>query len=284
MAEDYEKMKAQKVSKTDTLKKLISSNSNSSSGSAKRTTTAKSSSRKSNTKSTSQRKKTNSGTNSVTGLISELVSGSVNQPKKRGRPKKSSTSTTTNSSQKSQKNSSNNNQKEKNEELNIPVKNAKYMSKSQKKAFKREGKSLILFICFLVVGVFIGYAVTRFLVFPLAFPNDIYAMVEFKDGEKTSADIYLKKDADGSEMFTYESYTELGVKCIAFGKDYSSDYTVTYYYRNDLTKDEEKLNGIEDIDTSKEGIYYAVYSVPALKYKTVTLIRNIIVLRGEDDE
>ena len=129
-----------------------------------------------------------------------------------------------------------------------------------------------------------GYVITRFLIFPLAFPNDVYAMVEFKDGEKTSADIYLKQGEIENEEFTYSSYTELGVKCIAFGKDYSDSYTVTYYYRNDLTQDEEKLNGIEDIDPSKEGIYYAVYSVPVLKYKTVTLIRNIIVLRGEDDE
>ena len=44
----------------------------------------------------------------------------------------------------------------------------------------------------------------------------------------------------------------------------------------------EQLNwALNSLDEAVAGIYYAVYTTPASKYKTVTLIRNIIVLREE---
>ena len=48
----------------------------------------------------------------------------------------------------------------------------------------------------------------------------------------------------------------------------------------DETQDEVK---VDKVDETKEGIYYAVYTSPAKKYSTVKLIRNIFVLKGEDN-
>ena len=76
----------------------------------------------------------------------------------------------------------------------------------------------------------------------------------------------------------YQTYTELGAKCVAFGKDYSSEVKITYYYRTDLTEKEVK---VDSINPSKAGIYYVVYEADVSKYKTITLIRNVIVL-GEE--
>jgi len=96
-----------------------------------------------------------------------------------------------------------------------------------------------------------------------------------------SKDTYAMTGADtifiGSEEDVKE-YTEQGVTCIAFGKDYSKDCTVKYYYRADETEKEIEVN---EVDETKAGIYYAIYSSPAKKYESVTLIRNIIVL-GEE--
>ena len=102
-----------------------------------------------------------------------------------------------------------------------------------------------------------------------AFAGDVYQMVAYENG---STDVYIGSDED------LQTYTELGVKCIAFGKDVSSECTVKYYYRADLTQDQVEVS---EVDETKPGIYYAVYSNTSKKYKSVTLIRNIIVL-GEE--
>lgn len=142
------------------------------------------------------------------------------------------------------------------------------VSKSTKKKIKRSmKKSTISWICvilFLIVG-----AVGGFFAHKLAFSKDVYQMVTYANGE---ADIYIGADEE------FQTYTELGVKCVAFGKDYSKDCTVKYYFRDDLTKEQIE---VDKVDETVAGIYYAVYTTPASKYKTVTLIRNIIVLREE---
>ncbi len=125
---------------------------------------------------------------------------------------------------------------------------------------------------FVVLFVFMVSVVAGYFAHSYAFKNDIYEMVS-ANGE---VDIIL----GGNEPGAQTSYTELGVKCIAFGKDYSKDCTVKYFYRSDLSQDEIE---VDEIDISTEGIYYAVYECPAQKYKSVKLIRNIIVLGGEDN-
>ncbi len=143
---------------------------------------------------------------------------------------------------------------------------SKTTSKKVKKTLKNSSVAWVVVAIVLVVGVACGFFVPN-----IIFANDTYEMVTYANGE---ADVVI-----GSEE-TYSTYTELGVKCIAFGKDYSSDFIVTYYYRSDLTEDEVQVDGV---DESTPGIYYAVYTSPAKKYSSVTLIRNIIVLGEEDD-
>lgn len=97
---------------------------------------------------------------------------------------------------------------------------------------------------------------------------------------------------DTFEMLTYsnnqynitienaESYTELGVKAVSFGKNIANKVKITYYYREDLSFD---AITVSNIDTSVAGIYYAEYTVSNFKYSTVTLTRTITVLEVEDN-
>ena len=138
---------------------------------------------------------------------------------------------------------------------------SKRTSKRASRAMRKSSIAWIAVLIVLVVGFVGGFFAQKY-----AFANDTYAMV----GEDT---IYI----GGEEEISV--YTEQGVKCIAFGKDHSNDCTVKYFYRTDISEEQVE---VEDIDETKAGIYYAVYSTPASKYKSVTLIRNIIVL-GEED-
>ncbi|MBQ8425101.1 MAG: hypothetical protein IJX17_03655 [Clostridia bacterium] len=134
-----------------------------------------------------------------------------------------------------------------------------------KKVFSMMGLGWIIVVLCLVVGLVGGFFTTKYIC-----RFDTYEMVAYENGEH---DIIIGENED------VKIYQELGVKCIAFGKDCSSKYTVEYFYRNDLTKDEVK---VDKVDPATEGIYYAVYTAPSVKYKkTVKLIRNIIVTKGE---
>ena len=78
----------------------------------------------------------------------------------------------------------------------------------------------------------------------------------------------------------YQLYHELGAKCISFGKNTSNEVEITYYYRADLSEDKVQ---VEEVDETKAGMYYAVYTTKSPRYKTVTLIRNIYVVGVEDN-
>jgi len=141
--------------------------------------------------------------------------------------------------------------------------------RSAKRAAKKINANWFVVVLILIIG-----AVGGFFAHNLLFKNDVYEMVS-ANGE---TDIVIGGMEDGAVT----TYTELGVKCIAFGKDYSKECTVKYYYRSDLTEDEREVS-IDEINTSNVGIFYAVYECPAQKYSSVKLIRNIIVLGGEDN-
>ena len=147
-----------------------------------------------------------------------------------------------------------------------PIKVSKKDINSTKKSVKKLGVSWIVVVVAIVIGLlggyFITYAITK---------NDTYEMITYANG---SADVYIGPEED------YQTYVELGVKCVAFGKDVSKNYTVTYYYRADLTEETIK---VDDVDINQAGVYYAVYKAPSAKYTTVKLIRNIFVLKEEDD-
>lgn len=135
-----------------------------------------------------------------------------------------------------------------------------------KRSLKKIGISWIVVAITLVIGLLAGFGITK-----LITRNDTYEMITYASG---NADVYIGQDEE------IKTYTELGIKCIAFGKDVSDKFKVTYYYRTDLT---EKEIQVDRVDETKEGIYYAIYTSPSKKYSTVKLIRNIIVLKGEDN-
>ena len=141
--------------------------------------------------------------------------------------------------------------------------------RSAKRAAKKVNANWFVVILVLIVGAVAGFFAHNYI-----FKNDVYEMVSANG----TTDIIL----GGMEDDAVQTYTELGVKCIAFGKDYSKDCTVKYYYRSDLTQDEREVS-IDEINTSNAGIFYAVYECPAQKYASVKLIRNIIVWGGEDN-
>lgn len=76
----------------------------------------------------------------------------------------------------------------------------------------------------------------------------------------------------------YQTYQEIGAKCVVFGKDMSDKVKIEYQYREDISHDATKVDAV---DLDKAGIYYAIYTIDHIRFKSVTLIRNIIVMREE---
>ena len=142
----------------------------------------------------------------------------------------------------------------------------KDLEKLAKKSHKKLGLGIVLAVIFLVVGVLGGFFAMKY-----AFKNDTFHMLAYGDGE---IDIIIGEDEE------YQIYHELGAKCISFGKNVSSDVVITYYYRADLSEDKVQ---VDEVDETKPGMYYAVYTTKSPRYKTVTLIRNIYVVGVEDN-
>jgi hypothetical protein len=142
----------------------------------------------------------------------------------------------------------------------------KDLERLAKKGRKKLGVGIVLAILFLVVGVLGGFFTMKY-----AFKNDAFYMIAYEDEE---IDITIGADEK------YTKYYELGAKCISFGKNVSNEVEITYYYRADLSEDKVE---VEKVDETKPGMYYAVYTTKAARYKTVTLIRNIYVMGVEDN-
>lgn len=142
------------------------------------------------------------------------------------------------------------------------------VSRSNKKKIKKQARkmNLLIVLPLLVIGLLAGFFGMKF-----AFKNDGFELVE---GKTVDEIMYIGGEGD------YEKYTELGVKCISFGKDYSGEVTVEYFYRADLSQTQTKVDGV---DETVPGMYYAVYTTTAPRYKKVTLIRNVVVLEVEDN-
>ena len=118
-------------------------------------------------------------------------------------------------------------------------------------------------IC-LVVGALIGYFALGFFT-----KNDCFVMNEYSTNE---VDVYIGGDSGVDE------YVEKGAKCVAFGKEITDDIVVTYKFREDLSMDAISVN---DVDETKSGIYYAIYTIDNIRYKGIELVRNIIVMGQE---
>lgn len=283
---DYSQMKATKESKSDKLKNTLSEIAgSSSSGTKKSSSTTKS--------------KTSTKSNSTSSAKSSSTSTSTTQKRGRGRPKGSKNKSTTkkvastgidigtlaeevikkeikslgNDSKEQSKTSSGSSSSKTNKQTTsasikkvngTTTRIVKKSEKTAKKVKKYWNLTAFLVVLFLVVGFVGAFFTTKYML-----RNDVYEMVAYDSGD---IDLVIGEEEN------FSAYIERGVKCIAFGKDYSKDYIVKYYYRNDLSEDEVE---VDSVDTGTAGIYYAVYEVPTIKYKTVKLIRNIIVLRSE---
>ncbi|MBP3619081.1 MAG: hypothetical protein J6J24_00300 [Clostridia bacterium] len=131
---------------------------------------------------------------------------------------------------------------------------------------KRGKLWVFAFIFALILGVGGGYLAYR-----LICKNDCFVMNSYSNTQEV-VDINIGGDE------TYKAYEEIGAKCIIFGKDMSEQVKVEYQYREDITHDPVVVEGV---NLEKAGIYYAIYTIDNIRYKGVTLIRNIIVMREE---
>lgn len=138
---------------------------------------------------------------------------------------------------------------------------SKRNSRRIKSAMKKSSVSWLTALLVLVVGFAGGFFAHK-----LAFAKDTYAMIG-----SDFVEIGIESET--------QTYTEQGVTCVAFGKDYSKDCTITYYYQKDASEDRVQ---VDKVDETKAGYYYAEYKTSTSKYKSVTLIRTIFVAEVED--
>ena len=140
--------------------------------------------------------------------------------------------------------------------LNQPV-------KIKRSAFN--SKLWAIFCTSFVVGAVLGilslYMLTR---------HDCFTMMATADRK---IDLVIGAD----EAMT--DYVELGVNCVAFGKNISAKVNIAYFYREDITHDPKPVAAI---DPNIDGVYYVVYTTDHWRYKNVQLIRNVFVCRKEN--
>lgn len=159
-----------------------------------------------------------------------------------------------------------------NEKVKAQKDNKKVAKETEKVATKftkqaKKGNWLIFaLLIFFVVGCVGGYVT-----YALVCKNDCFVMVGVTDANQ---EIYVGANEE------QKTYIELGAKCVAFGKDISNEVTVSYKYREDATSD---YVNVDKVDENVAGYYYAIYKVDNVRYKSVTLIRLIVVTRVEGE-
>ena len=274
-------MKATKESRSDKLKNAIDSVAGSSSENSKKKTSGSKSVASNGSKrgrgrpKGSKNKKSQAGGVGLGALAGEIIAKGIEKAvddkskEGQGSSKNKNSTKKSSSSTKSSTKKSNSSNSTKPSVNSTTTRIVKSTEKSYKKPRKKKNLTMFLVVIFLIIGVVGGFFGAKYIL-----RDDVYEMVKYENGE---CDVVI---SGSEEEGLPTKYVERGVKCVAFGKDYSSKYTVKYYYRNDLSNDEVE---VESVDTGVAGMYYAVYEVPTLKYKTVKLIRNITVLRGEDN-
>lgn len=142
---------------------------------------------------------------------------------------------------------------------NTSNKNAKNNSTTgnflEKSAKKLPAISKIIIAFFFIAGV-----VVSFLACKIICKNDCFEI----NGKKSIS------------ILVNDEYIDEGVKVITFGFDANSKVTIEVYENN------TKLNGLEDIDTSKETTYQIVYKVSSIRFKDIQLIRTVTVVPVEE--
>lgn len=131
----------------------------------------------------------------------------------------------------------------------------------------KKGKWWVVGLIFaLIIGAVGGYFGYRYIC-----KEDCFVMNSYSSSTEI-IDVNIGVDEE------FQTYEEKGAKCIIFGKDFSDKVKVEYQYREDITQDPTIVSGV---DVDKAGIYYAIYTIDHFRFKNVTLIRNIVVMREE---
>ena len=164
------------------------------------------------------------------------------------------------------------------------------LSKSDtKKIAKTLKKSTLLLVCclFLIVGLVGGYFAFSYL---SAFEmndykvnGEISAEADYIEIDPSSIKEELEKDGKTisyDELFSSIKLEDLGVRCNIFGIDISNTISTKYYYREDISCDIAKVEGV---DLKTPGVYYIEYTSSNFLYKSKTLVRTIIVSGVEVD-
>lgn len=148
------------------------------------------------------------------------------------------------------------------------------ISKRQAKSIAKKVNSAV-FVCvaiFLVLGAGLGYAGVKYLC-----KDDCFEMANFTG--TNSVDVVVDMSALEGDTGVVRAYDEqsAGVRCVAFGKDISSDVKVEYFYRPDEYSEAVQVSAV---DCGQSGIYYAKYTIDHIIYRGIVLVRNIFVLGG----
>lgn len=129
----------------------------------------------------------------------------------------------------------------------------------QKKILKTAKKispvTIVLLVAFFAFGLLTG-----FLAMGQVCKNDTIELI----GDSA----YIYQIGTGST-----TYTEEGIKAVAFGEDISASV--------DIDSNLPNQNGVYEIDLTEEGEYYIKYTVNHLKFGTVIKYRTITVQAGE---
>lgn len=131
----------------------------------------------------------------------------------------------------------------------------------------KKGRWWVVVLAFaLVIGAVGGYFGYQYIC-----KDDCFIMNSYSQASEV-IDINIGADE------LYETYEEKGAKCVIFGKDMSDKVKIKYQYREDASYDAIEVQGV---DVNKAGIYYVIYTIDHIRFKNITLIRNIIVMREE---
>lgn len=164
------------------------------------------------------------------------------------------------------------------------------LSKRQKnKAIKTVKKSpvLIVIALALIIGLLGGFfsfmllspfEMKDYMVNGIKSSEKDYVVVDMQDIKEDY--LIAKPDASMEEIYASVTLKDEGYDCKFFGIDVSDTVTKKYYYREDISHDQEEVT---DIDIQTAGVYYIEYTSSHFAFKNKVLIRTIIVTGVEND-
>lgn len=126
--------------------------------------------------------------------------------------------------------------------------------KVKSKAKRISAASYVIWVIALLLGLALGAFACRFLC-----RNDCFEL-------KGKSEYTIEVGGEGSSVI----YTDKGARVISFGKDISRRVKVS-------TSLSEVDDGEYKIDTSKEGVYYIIYTIDDVRFGDIKRVRTIRV-------